>query len=51
LVLANFSGVLGIDEVYDSGRTILFVTDSRNNFTIFFNVVGKNDQDHINAFL
>lgn len=50
-VLANFSGVLCIDEVHDSGRTILFATDPLNNFTVFFNVVDKNDQDHMNAFL
>ncbi len=29
-VLANFSGVLCIDEVHDSGRTILFATDPLN---------------------
>ena len=50
-VLANFSGVLCIDEVHDSGRTILFATDPLNNFTVFFNIVDKNDQDHMNAFL
>jgi hypothetical protein len=50
-VLANFSGVLCIDEVHDSGRTILFATDPLNNFTVFFKVVDKNDQDHMNAFL
>ena len=50
-VLANFSGVLCIDEVHDQGRTILFATDPLNNFTVFFKVVDKNDQDHMNAFL
>ena len=50
-VLANFSGVLCIDEVHDSGRTILFATDPLNDFTVFFSVVDKNDQDHMNAFL
>ncbi len=50
-VRANFSGVLCVDEVHDSGRTILFATDPLNNFTVFFNVVDKNDQDHMNAFL
>lgn len=50
-VLAHFSGVLCLDELHDSGRTILFATDPLNNFTVFFNVVDKNDQDHMNAFL
>jgi len=50
-VLANVSGVLCIDEVHDSGSTILFATDPLNNFTVFFNVVDANDQDHMNAFL
>ncbi len=31
-VRACFSGVLCIDEVHDSGRTILFATDPLNNF-------------------
>jgi transposase-like protein len=30
---------------------ILFAADPLNNFTVFFNVVDKNDQDHMNAFL
>jgi hypothetical protein len=50
-VLANFSGVLGIDEVHDSGRTILFATDPLADFTVFFKLVETNDQDHMNAFL
>jgi hypothetical protein len=50
-VLANFSGVLCLDELHDSGRTILFATDPLNNFTVSFQVVDKNDQDHMNAFL
>ena len=50
-VRANFSGVLCIDEVHDSGRTILFATDPLNNFTVFFQVVEKNDQAHMDAFL
>ena len=31
-VLKNFSGVLCIDEVHDSGKTILFATDPLNDF-------------------
>ena len=50
-VLANFSGVLCIDEVHDSGRTILFATDPLGDFTVSFTRVETNDQDHMNAFL
>jgi hypothetical protein len=50
-VLANFSGVLCIDEVHDSGRTILFATDPLGDFTVSFTLVETNDQDHMNAFL
>jgi hypothetical protein len=50
-VLAHFSGVLCIDEVHDSGRTILFATDPLNNFTVAFQVVDANDQAHMDAFL
>ena len=31
-VLSNFSGVLCLDEVHDSGKTILFATDPLNDF-------------------
>ena len=50
-VVSHFSGVLCIDEVHDSGRTILFATDPLNNFTVSFKLVEKNDQDHMDAFL
>jgi transposase-like protein len=50
-VRANFSGVLCIDEVHDSGRTILFATDPLADFTVSFKLVEKNDQDHMDAFL
>ena len=50
-VLSHFSGVLCIDEVHDSGRTILFATDPLNNFTVSFKLVEKNDQAHMDAFL
>jgi transposase-like protein len=50
-VKAYFSGVLCIDEVHDSGRTILFATDPLNNFTVWFKLVEKNDQVHMDEFL
>jgi hypothetical protein len=50
-VRANFSGVLCIDEVHDSGRTILFATDPLNDFTVSFNLVEHNDQTHMDMFL
>jgi hypothetical protein len=50
-VLANFSGVLCIDEVHDRGRTSLFATDPLGDFTGAFTLVETNDQDHMNAFL
>jgi hypothetical protein len=50
-VLANFSGVLCLDEVHDSGKTILFATDPLGDFTVSFEVVEKNDQAHMDAFL
>jgi hypothetical protein len=43
--------VLCLDEVHDSGRTILFATDPLNDFTVSFRLVEQNDQDHMNAFL
>jgi Transposase len=50
-VRANFSGVLCLDEVHDSGRTILFATDPLGDFTVSFKLVEQNDQDHMDAFL
>lgn len=50
-VRANFSGVLCIDEVHDSGRTILFATDPLGDFTVSFKVVDNNDQQHMDMFL
>src|SRR5262249_39674333 len=47
----NFSGVLCIDEVHDSGRTILFATDPLGDFTVSFKLVENNDQDHMDTFL
>jgi transposase len=50
-VRTHFSGVLCIDEVHDSGRTILFATDPLGDFTVSFKVVEKNDQDQMDTFL
>jgi hypothetical protein len=50
-VRTNFSGVLCIDEVHDSGRTILFATDPLGDFTVSFKVVEQNDQDQMDTFL
>jgi len=43
--------VLCIDEVHDSGRTILFATDPLGDFTVSFKVVANNDQDQMDTFL
>ena len=43
--------MLCIDEVHDSGRTILFATDPLSNFTVSFKVVEQNDQAHMDTFL
>ena len=50
-VRTNFSGVLCLDEVHASGRTILFATDPLGAFTVSFKVVDNNDQSHMDMFL
>ena len=50
-VVATFSGVLCVDEVHDSGKVILFASDPLNDFTVSFELVEDNDQDHMDAFL
>jgi len=50
-VVANFSGILCIDEVHDSGRTILFASDPLNNFTVSFKIVEKNDKEQKNIWI
>lgn len=47
----NFSGVLCIDEVHDSGRVYLYATDPLNDFTIHFAVNQNNDQQNMDRFL
>jgi hypothetical protein len=50
-VRTHFSGVLCLDEVHDSGRTLLFATDPLGDFMVSFKLVEPNDQDHMDAFL
>jgi len=50
-VVSNFSGVLCIDEVHDSGRVILFASDPLSDFTVSFELVEANDQEHMDTFL
>ena len=50
-VRANFSGVLCIDEVHDSGRTMLFATAPLNDFTVSFKPVERNDQEQMDMLL
>jgi len=49
-VLANFSGVLCIDAVHDSGRTILLATDPLGDFTVSCKLVETNDPDPMKLF-
>ena len=51
VVRANFSGVLCLDEVHDSGRTIVFATDPLGDFTVAFKLVETNDQEQMDTFL
>lgn len=50
-VVSNFSGVLCVDEVHDSGRTVLMATDPLGDFTVAFRLVEHNDQAHMDGFL
>ena len=50
-VVASFSGVLCVDEVHDGGKVILFASDPLNDFTVSFELVETNDQEHMEAFL
>lgn len=50
--LANFSGVLCIDELHDSKkRKLLLATDPINDFTVSFRITEKCDQAAMNGFL
>jgi len=50
-VLASFSGVLCVDEVHEGQKVILFASDPLNDFTVSFELVESNDQEHMDAFL
>jgi hypothetical protein len=50
-VRTHFAGVLCLDAVHDSGRTLLFATDPLGDFPVSFKLVDNNDQDHRDAFL
>jgi hypothetical protein len=48
----NFSGVMCIDELHDSkNRKLLLATDPLNDFTIYFHIAKKCDQEAIDRFL
>jgi transposase-like protein len=49
--VANFSGVLCIDELHDGGNVVLYATDPLSDFTVDFAINDTNDQDHMDAFL
>ena len=47
----RFSGVLRVDEARDGDRTILYAADPLGDFTVDFEIVEKNDQASMDAFL
>jgi transposase len=49
--LANFSGILCIDEIYLGRRILLLATDPLGDFLVGFALVDANDQDHMHRFL
>jgi transposase len=50
-VVANFSGVLGVDELHLGQHTLLLATDPLADEVVAFALVGANDQDHLRRFL
>jgi len=40
-----------VDEVHEGGQTILFASDPLNDFTVSFEWIETNDQEHMDAFL
>ena len=50
-VIANFSGVLSVDEAFSGGHVLLLATDPLQNVTIGYEVTDSNDTEHITAFL
>ncbi len=50
-VIANFSGVLSVDEAFSGDHVLLLATDPLQNLTIASEVTDSNDTKHIAAFL
>jgi transposase/uncharacterized protein DUF6431 len=50
-VISTFSGVLGIDEVFDGGKCTFFATDPLNNRTIAFHRSDYRDGEELRIFL
>lgn len=51
LTLANFSGVLCVDELHLGQFTLLLATDPVGDFPVAFALVSANDKNHMNGFL
>src|SRR5262245_22842786 len=49
--LAQFSGILCIDELHLGAHTLLLATDPLGDFAVAFAVVSANDQEHLGRFL
>ena len=50
-MLANFSGVLSVDEAFSGDHVLLLATAPLQNVSIGFELTDSNDTDHITAFL
>src|SRR5437667_2429803 len=51
MVLAHFSGTLGVDELHLGRFTLLLATDPIRDLPVAFALVSANDQDHMRRFL
>jgi transposase-like protein len=51
MVLEQFSGTLGVDEVHLGQFTLLLATDPIRDLPVAFALVGANDHDHMRRFL
>jgi Transposase len=51
MVLGQFSGTLGVDEVHLGRFALLLATDPIRDLPVAFALVGANDQDHMRRFL
>jgi hypothetical protein len=49
--LANFSGILCLDEIHLGEQTLLLATDPLHDFPVAFALVCHNDQEHMGRFL